>query len=89
MGMESVLVTGASGYIAQKLISSLSACPDVRAIIGIDIRPPTGGAHNFHFVKLDVREPLSDLLGQHKIDTVVHTAFVCCGNSVILTPFTA
>jgi UDP-glucose 4-epimerase len=76
MGMESVLVTGASGYIAQKLISALSACPDVRVIIGIDIRPPAGGAQNFHFVKLDVREPLADLFRQHQIDTVVHTAFV-------------
>jgi UDP-glucose 4-epimerase len=76
MGMESVLVTGASGYIAQKLISALSACPDVRAIIGIDIRPPARGTQNFHFVKLDVREPLTDLFREHQIDTVVHTAFV-------------
>ncbi|PKN68779.1 MAG: hypothetical protein CVU54_12975 [Deltaproteobacteria bacterium HGW-Deltaproteobacteria-12] len=74
--MESVLVTGASGYIAQKLIGTLSACPNVRSIIGIDIRPPAGSVQNFHFFKRDVREPLSDLLRQHKIDTVVHTAFV-------------
>ncbi len=76
MGMEKVLVTGASGYIAQKLILALEACPEVRSIIGIDIRPPAGGAKNFHFIKLDVREPLADLLRQHQIDTVVHTAFV-------------
>lgn len=76
MDMESVLITGASGYIAQKLISALSTCPDVRSIIGIDIRQPAGGAQNFHFVKLDVRAPLADLFRQHKIDTVVHTAFV-------------
>ena len=76
IGMETVLVTGASGYIAQKLIGALGACPEVRSIIGIDIRPPAGGAQNFHFVKRDVREPLSDLFRQHQIDTVVHTAFV-------------
>ena len=74
--MESILVTGASGYIAQKLIGALGAFPEVRSIIGIDIRPPTGGAQNFHFIKRDVRESLSDLLWQHKVDTVVHTAFV-------------
>jgi UDP-glucose 4-epimerase len=76
MGMESILITGASGYIAQKFISALGACPEVRSIIGIDIRPPAGSVQNFHFVKLDVREPLADLLRQHQIDTVVHTAFV-------------
>ena len=74
--MEAVLVTGAAGYIAQKLIAALDECPGVRSIIGVDIRKPENAPQKLKFVSRDVREPLDELLLLHKIDTVVHTAFI-------------
>lgn len=74
--MEAVLVTGAAGYIAQKLIAALDECPGVQSIIGVDIRKPENAPRKFKFVSRDIREPLDDLLFLHKIDTVIHTAFI-------------
>jgi nucleoside-diphosphate-sugar epimerase len=70
-----VAVTGASGYIASRLIETL--CDDARVarVLGFDVRPPAIRNEKFVFDQLDVRNPAitARLEG---VDVLVHLAFV-------------
>lgn len=70
-----VAVTGASGYIATRLIASLDADPDVARILGFDLRPPAIHPRKLVFDTVDIRDPAlkARLAG---VDIVVHLAFV-------------
>ena len=74
--MERVFVTGASGYIAGKLLSLLNDKAEIKEIVGIDIKEPAISLKKFVFYKLDVREQFEHILKDHRIDTVVHTAYI-------------
>lgn len=74
--MERLFITGASGYIATKLLSLLNDKSEVKNIVGIDIKEPPISPDNFAFYRIDVREPVEHVLKEHRIDTVVHTAYV-------------
>jgi len=74
--MERVFITGASGYIAGKLLSLLSGKTEVKQIVGIDIKEPSISLEKFTFYRKDVREPVDHILKDHDIDTVVHTAYI-------------
>ena len=62
-----VLITGSSGSLGRHLTRALSTDPRFHSVIGVDIRKPDC---------LDIREPMGDLLRAHRIDTVIHAAFV-------------
>ena len=74
--MERVFITGASGYIGTKLLSLLNDKAEVKEIAGIDIKEPSISLDKFTFYRKDVREPVEHILKEHRIDTVVHTAYI-------------
>lgn len=72
--MSGVLVTGASGYVGQKLVRALAGD---RRVVATDVKPPRERHEGVVYVDLDVRSArLSDLLATHEIDAVVHLATV-------------
>jgi nucleoside-diphosphate-sugar epimerase len=70
-----VAVTGASGYIASRLVEVLCADERVDRVLGFDLRPPSFHAGKFIFDTMDVRNPqLKQRL--EGVDAVVHLAFI-------------
>ncbi len=78
MSARGVLVTGASGYVGQKLVAALAADRrELRTIVATDVRPPRERLPGVEYVELDVRSArLADCIATHEIDTVVHLATV-------------
>ncbi|MBW1814011.1 MAG: NAD-dependent epimerase/dehydratase family protein [Deltaproteobacteria bacterium] len=74
--MKNIFITGVSGYIGGKTAKALAQRNDVHSIVGIDISAPNNSHKKLTFIKKDVRDPLTDLLKNHEIDSVVHTAYV-------------
>lgn len=71
-----ILITGAAGYIGGKLVAVLCEKDWVNAVVGTDIQEPVYRNSKYRFYKRDVRDAMDDLFAVHKIDTVVHTAYV-------------
>ncbi|MBC7225690.1 MAG: NAD-dependent epimerase/dehydratase family protein [Thermoflexales bacterium] len=73
-----VAVTGAAGYVGQRLMARLGANPNVEQIVGLDIQPlETPPPPNGVFQTLDIRDPaLGEILRHYGIDTLVHAAFI-------------
>ena len=71
-----ILVTGATGYIGERLIETLREKDWVERIIGLDIRESPLRHTKLRFVRRDIREPLDDLFTTDGIDAVAHLAFV-------------
>jgi UDP-glucose 4-epimerase len=70
-----VAVTGASGFIATRLIETLCAEPSVDRILGFDVRAPSIIHDKFLFDHMDVRNP--EIGGRlNGVDVLVHLAFV-------------
>lgn len=74
--MQSILITGVSGYIGSKLCCLLDQSPEVGKIIGIDIKPPANKPEKLQFFKHDIRQSLAPIISGQKIDAVVHAAYV-------------
>ena len=74
--MKNVLVTGVSGYIGSTLAEALCVDETVGTVVGIDTRRPAAPPEKLRFYEHDVRQPLTDLMTRHGIDTVVHAAYV-------------
>ena len=71
-----VAVTGASGYIGSRLLQELEMEEDLAKVMAIDTRPLPVPFHNVTSERLDVTQPLDDAFRDHKINTVLHLAFV-------------
>ncbi len=74
--MKRVLITGATGYIGGRVAWALCDNSDVDEIVGLDVREPEAGCGRLVFYRRDVRASLDDIMEKHRIDTVVHAAFV-------------
>jgi UDP-glucose 4-epimerase len=74
-GDTTVAITGASGYLAGRLIGALCEDDAVARVLGFDVRPPAVRHEKFVFDEIDVRNPAlqSRLEG---VDVVVHLAFI-------------
>lgn len=73
--MQTVVITGVSGYWGRRVAQQLLATPAVR-VLGIDRRPPAQPLLGLDFVKADIRNPLLvDLLRAEQVDTVLHLAW--------------
>lgn len=70
-----VLVTGASGCLAQALLPKLCGRPDVERVTGADLLPARFQHSKFSASAIDIRNPsMANLLRGH--DALVHLAFV-------------
>lgn len=75
--MKNILITGSSGYLGSRLVDALSKEETVGSIVGVDVAPPTRRPEKFDFYQKDIRSAdMGDLLTAHRIDTVLHLAFV-------------
>ena len=74
-----VLVTGASGFLGQGLISQLARQSDCEAVIAVDVRevPTVQRLPGIIYLTQDVRDPaLGSTVAAHRIDTLVHLAAI-------------
>ena len=72
-----IAITGASGYIAGRLISQLRESGSVSYILATDIRPlSTQLSGKVEFERWDVTESRPDIFSSHRIDTVIHLAYI-------------
>jgi UDP-glucose 4-epimerase len=70
-------VTGASGYIAGRVIRMLVELPDCEKIMGLDIKPPVEELPGLEFHVRDVRDPgIARLFRDENVKKVLHFAFV-------------
>jgi UDP-glucose 4-epimerase len=70
-----VAVTGASGYIAGRLIEELCADEGIERVLGFDVRPPAFTHRKFVFDEVDVRNPALEARF-NGVDVMVHLAFI-------------
>ena len=75
-GHPVVAVTGAAGYIGSCLLKELEQEGELGKVLAIDTRPLPLPYHNVTSERLDVAEPLEDTFREHRVNTVVHLAFV-------------
>lgn len=80
MTQHRILVTGAGGYLGRQLIARLASQEgDERptGIVAHDIRPPQERLAGVDYEVADIRSPeIAELIGRHRIDTVVHLACI-------------
>lgn len=77
--MKIVALTGAAGYIGQKLLQRLSREKTVKKIVAIDQKliEQEEITDNVSFYRRDIRDPeISKLFSDLKVDTIIHLAFV-------------
>jgi len=78
MSASSIAITGVSGNLGQRLLPMLHG----RRILGLDMRAPAGEVpSSFTFEQIDLGKEMScdamiRLFREHRVDTVVHLAFV-------------
>ena len=70
-----VAVTGASGYLAGRLVDELCGEDSVARVLGFDVRPPKTSHPKFVFDSIDVRDEALEARLQG-VDVLVHLAFV-------------
>lgn len=69
-----ILVTGAAGLLGRAVASRLVASPDIDVVVATDVAAiELPGALT---VQRDIRHGLGDLMAKHRIDAVIHHAFV-------------
>ena len=71
-----VAVTGAAGYIGSRLLHELEQDEGLARVLAIDTSPLKVPFHNCATERLDVTLPLDDTFQDHKVNTVVHLAFI-------------
>ena len=71
-----IAVTGASGYIGERIVDRLLREDGVAKVVGIDIRPSPLENPKLVTVHQDITKPLAHVFTQHRVEGVVHLAFV-------------
>lgn len=71
-----VLVTGAAGYIGEKMVKALCKKGWVDGVVGTDIREPSYRHPKYTFETRDIRHSMDDIFQNRKINAVVHAAYV-------------
>lgn len=71
-----VLVTGSSGFLGAAVVEKLLARPDVERVVGVDLRPAERRDPRHVVVRRNIVAGVGDLLTEHRVDAVVHHAFV-------------
>ena len=71
-----VAVTGASGYIGERLVDRLVHAGGIRQVIGVDLRPTAFEHEKLVSLQQDITEPLDSTFRRYRVEAVVHLAFV-------------
>ncbi|MDO9111167.1 MAG: NAD-dependent epimerase/dehydratase family protein, partial [Desulfatirhabdiaceae bacterium] len=71
-----ILVTGAAGYIGGRMVEVLFKRNWIKTVVGTDINQAKQKSSKYRFIKRDILEPMDDIINDHKIDTVIHSAYV-------------
>jgi UDP-glucose 4-epimerase len=72
-----VLITGIAGQFAGLVARALEERPDVRELVGVDVREPQHDLRRTEFVRADIRNPLvARILDVAEIDTVLHLSTI-------------
>ncbi len=71
-----VAVTGASGYVGAQVLRALAGQASLERLVAIDVRAPSQLLPSVVAASRSVTGPLEGLFNEHRIDTVVHLAFV-------------
>ena len=71
-----VAITGAAGSIGAKLVERLALSDDVDGIVAFDSQPLTFDHAKVVNFPMDIRQPMSDILREYGVDSVVHLAFL-------------
>lgn len=75
--MGNVAITGAGGYIGQRLILYLDSQDWCSRILGTDIAEPQARSDKLTFLKKDIRDHgLIDFWRDQEVETLVHLAFI-------------
>jgi len=75
--MGTIALTGAGGYIGQRLIEHLDRWEGCTAILGTDVREPLVRSRKLTFLKKDIRDmDLDDFWKGRDVEALVHLAFV-------------
>lgn len=74
--MHTIAVTGASGYIGQRLVKLLAQEPGVDRIMALDLRPLPFAHEKVIFVHHDVTQPMAELFTRYGVRQAVHLAFI-------------
>ena len=77
MGLPRVVaVTGASGYIGERLVERLLAEEGVQRVVGIDARPTAIEHEKLLSLEQDITAPLDVTFRRQLVQAVVHLAFI-------------
>lgn len=72
-----IAITGISGYLGTRILSSIHDDPQTEMIIGLDIRAPQLLLPKLVFHRMDVRDPeIAETLMRYKPDILIHLAFI-------------
>lgn len=74
--MKRVLVTGASGYIGNRLVKGLLEQNEAGKVVGLDVKKSGVSHPNFVSVEQDIRAPLDGLIKEHGINLIAHLAYI-------------
>jgi UDP-glucose 4-epimerase len=72
---RTIAITGASGYLAERLIENLCEDGSIERVLGFDVRAPAVRNEKFVFDEMDVRNPAIEARFSG-VDVVVHLAFI-------------
>ena len=71
-----IAVTGAAGYIGQRIIHRMIHEPAIDRVVGIDVRPSQFIHAKLTFVQQSVNDNLDTLFKDYGVEAVVHLAFI-------------
>ena len=74
--MKTISVTGASGYIGQRLITLLAQDPTVEHILALDTRSLPLSSPKVTFLEHDVACPMESVFTQYGVQAAVHLAYL-------------
>jgi len=73
---EVIAITGISGYLGTRLLQLLEKDESVRKVVGIDLRAPQGDYKKLQFYKLDINQPLDQVLKANEVSVLIHLVFL-------------
>lgn len=74
--METICITGVSGYVGTRLLERFDKDADIERIVGIDVKPPRLSSAKLAFYERDIRNSHAEIFNEHKPQSLIHLAFI-------------